>query len=147
VEEIPRAYVINGGRLFLDLSAIGFDQEISIALAGDGLVTLGVANDAHVTTVTRWPMEGLGELMDFDGLRYMYERPGRGPLIFIEGYGPSTSQQSGRSACSPWASPSSARRSTTSPTPTRTNRAFNRVPIAFIVLRRRYWRVLSTTNA
>jgi phage shock protein PspC (stress-responsive transcriptional regulator) len=88
VEEIPRAYVINGGRLFLDLSAIGFDQEISIALAGDGLVTLGVANDAHVTTVTRWPMEGLGELMDFDGLRYMYERPGRGPLIFIEGYGP-----------------------------------------------------------
>ncbi len=88
VGEIAGAYVVHGGELFLDLSDIAPGQEVSITLAGDGLVTLGVANDAHVTTVVRWPMEGVGELMDFDGLRYIYERPGRGPLIFIEGYGP-----------------------------------------------------------
>ena len=88
VAEIASAYVIHGGRLFLDLSNVAINEEVFIVLAGDGLVTLGLSNEAALEVVTPAPLDEIGGLTKFDGYRYVYEQPGSGPHIFIQGYGP-----------------------------------------------------------
>ncbi len=87
--EIGDAYLVAaGGHLFFDLSILPSDSEISTAFAGDGLVTLTVPSEASLTIVSYAPIRGVGDRPGRDGDRYVYERPGSGPFIFIEGYGP-----------------------------------------------------------
>jgi hypothetical protein len=87
--DVADAYIINGGRLFLDLSDLRGIREIATIFAGNGIATVQVPDGARLTITSYTPIDALdGDEGRYDGDLYVYERPGRGPHILMEGYGP-----------------------------------------------------------
>jgi hypothetical protein len=75
--------------LLLDLSDLRGIREIATIFAGNGIATVQVPEGARLTITSHTPIEGVyGGEGRYNGDVYIYERPGRGPHILMEGYGP-----------------------------------------------------------